>query len=89
MAKRRNVKKAVHNIGEDLLVECLAVRQDKPGIADADIENIVKSILMLQDEFVCRLNHVDKRQVKTFFQQFKDDLTSTTNEIVDAIFHLA
>lgn len=89
MAKRRTVKKAVRNIGEDLLVECLAVRQDRPGIAQADIENVAKSILMLQNEFICRLSHVDKRQVKAFFQQYKDDLSSTTNEIVDAIFHLA
>ena len=89
MANRRNLKKAVRNISEDLMVECLAVRQDNPNIAQADIENIAKSILMMENEFVSRLSHVDKRQVKKFFQLFRDDINISTNEIVDTIFQLA
>jgi len=89
MANRRNLKKAVRNISEDLMVECLAVKQDKPGIAQADVENIAKSILMMENEFIKRLSHVDKKQTAKFFQLFKDDITTSTNEIVDAIFHLA
>ncbi len=83
------MKKAVRRISEDLMVECLAVRQDNKDIPQADIENVAKSILLLQADFVNRLSHVDKRQVKRFFAQYTDDLATSTNEIVDSIFHLA
>lgn len=86
--KRRQLKKQINFIGTDLLIECLAVRQAHPTIPEADIENIVGSILFMQEDFISRLSHVDKRQVKRFFRQLEDDLAVSSNQIIDNIFHL-
>ena len=89
MAKRRELKKAINQVCADLLVECLGVRQNHPGVPAADIENVSQSILLMQTDFICRLSHVDKRQVRPFFKQLEEDLAVSTNEIVDHIFHLS
>lgn len=88
MAKRRELKKAINDVSSVLLIECIAAQQSHPNVAAADIENIVKSIMLMQDDFVSRLSHVDKTQVRRFFTQLHDDLAVSTNEIIDAIYHL-
>ena len=88
MAKRRTLKKAINEVSADLLIELIANKQGHPNIADADVENIALSILTMQDDFINRLSHVDKRQVKRFFNQLTEDLNVCTNEIIDQIYHL-
>lgn len=89
MSKRKTLKKAINEVCADLLVELLAVKRGSPRISDADVENVAASILLMQEDFVNRLSHVDKHQVKRFFKQLEDDLAVSTNEIIDHIFHLA
>ena len=88
MAKRRQLKKAINMMGADLLMECLSVKQTHPSIKEEDVENIALSIISMNEDFVSRLSHVDKRQVRRFFQQLKEDLAVCTNEIIDHIYHL-
>ena len=75
-------------MGADLLMECLSVKQTHPSIKEEDVENIALSIISMNEDFVSRLSHVDKRQVRRFFQQLKEDLAVCTNEIIDHIYHL-
>lgn len=89
MANRRKLKKIINLVTSDLLMECLAVKQANKHISDADVENIVGSIMLMQEDFVSRLSHVDRHQVRRFFRQLEDDLTVSTNEIIDNIFHLS
>jgi len=89
MANRRKLKKIVNMVTADLLMECMAVKQANPHIANADVENIVGSILLMQEDFVSRLSHVDRHQVRRFFRQLEDDMAVSTNEIIDNIFHLS
>ncbi len=89
MAKRRILKKAVNGVCADLLQELLAYKQNNPSIPDADVENTAQSIILMQNDFVARLSHVDKHQVKRFFDQLQDDLAVSTNEIIDHIYHLS
>lgn len=88
MAKRRILKKRINDVCEALVIECMSVKQNSPSVQNIDLENIVKSILIMQCDFTSRLSHVDKTQVKRFFYQLKDDLTVSTNEIIDHIYHL-
>jgi len=88
MAKRRDLKKAINTMCSDLLIELLAAQQSNPNIPKEDITNIAESILLMQDDFTSRLNHVDKQQVDRFFDQIEEDLIVSTNEIVDHICQL-
>lgn len=86
--KRRDLKKHISLICADLLTECLAVQQAHPNIPKADIDNVVSSILLMEEDFISRVCHVDKRQVKSFFTQLEEDFSVSTNQIIDHIFHL-
>lgn len=87
MATRRQLKKAVNEIAAELMIECVAAQQNK-NVGQADIENVAKSILLLQTDYIARLSHVDRHQVRRFFNQWHEDLAVSTNEIIDAIYHL-
>ena len=88
MAKKKNLKKAINLMATDLLIELLGAEQAATGAQQQDIENIAQSILLMRNDFVNRLSHIDKRQVKAFFSQLEEDLTSSTNEIIDQICQL-
>lgn len=88
MAKRKELKKAIHLVCEELLVEAVAYGQIHPSVPAADLENIAQSIFMMQEDFVSRLSHVDKRQTGVFFRKLKEDLSVSTNELVDLIFQM-
>ena len=89
MAKRRTLKKVINLMGEELMTELVAVGQAQKNVPVEDLENIAQSILMMQEDFISRLSHVDKTQVSRFFQQLRDDLSVSTNEIIDHIYHLS
>ncbi len=89
MAKRRTLKKVINLMSEELLTELVAVGQTQKHVPGEDLENIAQSILLMQEDFISRLSHVDKTQVTRFFQQLKDDLSVSTNEIIDHIYHLS
>lgn len=72
----------------DLLIELLGAEQSGTGVQKQDVENIAQSILLMRNDFVNRLSHIDKRQVKAFFKQMEEDLNTSTNEIIDQICHL-
>ncbi len=89
MAKRRTLKKAINLVSEELLTELVGVSHAHKNVPTEDLENIAQSILLMRNDFISRLSHVDKTQVRRFFQQLHDDLAVCTNEIIDHIYHLS
>lgn len=87
--KRRELKKSVHSLTNELLAECLWVRQTLPNVPAEDINNLVDSILFMHDEYIARLSHVDNKQTKAFFRQFRADIISQVGELADQIASLA
>ena len=88
MSKRRNLKKAINMLGADLLIECIAVAENSPHASHEDVENIAQSILMMNNDFICRLSHVDKKNTRAYIRKLKDDLSVCANQIIDQIYHL-
>ena len=88
MASKKDLKKAINLMCTDLLIELLGAEEAAHQAHKQDVENIAQNILVMRNDFVCRLSHIDKRQVRKFFNQLEEDLTATTNDIVDQICHL-
>lgn len=86
--KRRELKKNVNYLAGELLAECLALSTYQE-INNSDIEDIVKSILLMQNEMLNRLSHVEPGNTKGFFRKFRKDILTRTEEIVDRIKALA
>ncbi|MBQ1908664.1 MAG: hypothetical protein II645_01600 [Bacteroidaceae bacterium] len=49
----------------------------------------MKNILMLQNDMICRLSHVEPGSQKLFFSKMKEELITRTDEIVEQIKSLA
>ena len=54
-----------------------------------DVENVMKNILTLQNDMICRLSHVEPGSQKLFFSKMKEELITRTDEIVEQIKSLA
>lgn len=87
--KRRELKKTINYLCGELYAECVALLQYHKVSSFADIENIMHSILMMQNDLVCRLSHVEPGSTKLFFKKLRQDMISRTNDIVEQLKNVA
>ena len=87
--KRREIKKDINWLCGDLLAECVALLHYKNKTDIKDVENVMLTILKLQDDMVSRLSHVEPGSTKLFFKKLRQDMMTRTEEIVEQIKALA
>jgi len=86
--KRKDLKKHINYLCGELLAECIAVSQFTSRDNIQDIENVAMSILKMQDDWICRLSHIEPGSKKLFFKKLKEDMQKRTDEIIDQIQNL-
>jgi len=83
--KRRELKKTINFLAGELAAECIAhVNYSKTSNLE-DVDNVLKSILHMQNDMIQRLSHVEPGSTKLFFKKLRDDLISATDQIVEQI----
>lgn len=87
--KRREIKKDINELCADLFAECVALLHYKNKTETKDVENVMLTILKLQDDMVSRLSHVEPGCTKLYFKKLREDLKTRTEEIVEQIKALA
>ncbi|NCC09728.1 MAG: hypothetical protein EOM31_04350 [Bacteroidia bacterium] len=85
MANRRDLKKNVNYIAGELFQECLVQSMFIPGIDKTKLDELMSSVLVMQDEFISRINHTEPGNVKKFYKKFYIDFDQKVNEIIEAI----
>ncbi|MCD8202335.1 MAG: hypothetical protein LUD48_01675 [Prevotella sp.] len=85
MANKRNLKKMINYICSDLFSECVAAslygKKDKE-----DINAILTSILIVHNNFICRISHPEPGMAKKgYFKDLKDKFNIQAGEIIDQI----
>ena len=83
--KRKDLKKHINYLCGELLAECIAAAQFTSKDNLQDTENVMLSILKMQDDWICRLSHVEPGSTKLFFKKLKEDMKRQTDEIIDQI----
>lgn len=84
MASRKNLKKTVNYIVDELCTECLA--QDFLKKADENkVNEVLTDILALRDEFLARCSHTEPGNVKGFYKKFYEDFNAQSDAIVAKI----
>ena len=73
----------------DLFAECVALLQYKKETNKKDVENVMLTILQMQNEMITRLSHVEPGSTKLFFKKMREDLLARTEDIVEQIKALA
>lgn len=86
--KRKDLKKHISYLCGELLAECIAAAQYGKKENKQDVENVMLSILNMQDDWICRVSHVEPGSTKLFFKKLKEDMQKRTDEIVEQIQNL-
>lgn len=88
MAKRRILKKNINYICSELFAECVALMSYKLDINQADVDNIMKRILLMQDEFISRISHTEPGNTKKFYAQLHKDFNAQVEDISNILTQL-
>ena len=83
--KRKDLKKHINYLCGELLAECMAAYGFTKKDNKQDVENVMMSIAKMQNDWICRLSHVEPGSTKLFFKKLKEDMQNRTNEIIDQI----
>ena len=86
--KRKDLKKHINYLCGELLAECMADAQFSKKDNKQDVENVMFNILKMQNDWICRLSHIEPGSTKLFFKKLKEDMQKRTDEIVDQIQNL-
>ena len=87
--KRRELKKSINYLSGELLAECVAAVSYNKNTKKEDVQNVVENILMMQNEMLMRLSHVEPGSTKLFFKKLKEEIAVRSEEIVAQINSLA
>ncbi len=83
--KRREIKKDINSLCGDLFAECIALLQYENKPNNNDVENVMLTILEMQNDMISRLSHVEPGSTKLFFKKLRQDLIARTEDIVEQI----
>jgi hypothetical protein len=83
--KRREIKKDINSLCGDLFAECIALLQYENKPNKNDVENVMLTILEMQNDMISRLSHVEPGSTKLFFKKLRQDLIARTEDIVEQI----
>ena len=86
--KRKDLKKHINYLCGELLAECMAAADYSRKDNKQDVENVMLGIAKLQNDWICRLSHVEPGSTKLFFKKLREDMQNRTDEIVDQIQNL-
>lgn len=90
MANKRNLKKAINTMCGELFAECVAINHYQKGVSTDDLDNVMKSILLLQDDMISRVSHPEPGMpANTFFKKLRQDMADQVTVIADQLYALA
>lgn len=87
MANKRQLKKTINMVVGDLLVECVVTKHINQKARQEDVDNVMVSVLRLQDDFICRVSHPEPGMpAKKFFKNLRTELAQRTEEITNQLY---
>ena len=88
MANKRELKKIINYICQDLFSECVAASLYNNNKKD-EINALSTSIVIIRNDYICRVSHIEPGiKPKAYFRNLKDEFTTQIEEITDTISNL-
>ncbi|MBO5850576.1 MAG: hypothetical protein J6Q47_04780 [Paludibacteraceae bacterium] len=92
MASRKNLKKGIHIIAEELAMECYVNFMLLPNIKEEDFNAVLQKIYNLDKEFISRANHPngtkDTKLVKKYYKLLVEDFNQNVSAIAKEMLSL-
>ncbi len=83
--KRRELKKNINYLCGELFAECVAVLHYQKPQNRTDVDNVMLSILQMQNDLICRISHVEPGSTKLFFKKIHQEMIERSEEIANQI----
>lgn len=86
MANKRDLKRTINYTCSDLFAECIAASLYSGKPAKDDVDALLKSILMVHNQFIRRVSHPEPgMEQKKYYQNLAKEFDKSVSEIVDQI----
>ena len=86
MASRRELKRDIHLLMQDLAMESYVVYMVNKQVKEGDLEKFLQQISIVENEFLKRVNHpngtTERKMVAAYYNQLKKDFEAKYMEIV-------
>ena len=84
MRNRRDLKKTINYICEDLLAECVAASLYCGEPNPENVETLLKCILRIQEDYVSRISHPEPgMKAKEYYKDLINSFNEQVSEIID------
>lgn len=89
MANRRQLKKDIHSLLNDVIEEAYMVMMENPEVEDAKLENIIDQAADTMNDLLSRANSGDKlserKKVKEHYSSIRNELGTKNLEFADKL----
>ena len=86
MSNKRNLKRSINVICDELFAECVAASLYGGANEKADVESLLVSVAAMRDDFISRLSHPEPGvPQKEYFRKLISSFTEHVNEMADHI----
>lgn len=86
MANKRELKKGINFLCGELFAECVAIMHYQKPTPQEDVDNVMNSILKIQDDMLNRVSHPEPgMKPKEYYKKLRADVVTHTEEIVEQI----
>lgn len=84
MANKRDLKKSIQYICNDLLADCVALSLCE-GCDRGQIDALMAETLHMLRDFTSRIGHCEKGKERIFYQKLRADFTEKANSLAERI----
>lgn len=85
MAKRKDLKKNINYICNELLAEVLSISLYEPTVSEATAQNTIQTILKMRQEMLSRISHTESGNVKLFYKKLRSDFNAQVDDVISQI----
>ncbi len=86
MANKRQLKKAICCISEELFTEAVAVSLYGPDTIKHNAETLLASIVKLQGHYISRVSHPEPgMSARQYYKDLKEKFSAQVSEILDQL----
>ena len=90
MANKRDLKRTINYITSELFAECVAASLYSGKPDQEDVDGILSSIVMINNNFIKRISHPEPgMKASAYYKNLIADFNKQANEVVDQISSLA
>ena len=83
MATKRDLKRNINYICSELLAECIASALYSGNPDKESVDNLLKTILKLQHNYISRISHTEPNIAKVYYKTLKQHFHKEVDEIID------